>query len=230
MSSRNSLEMRCLADTVLANENDSLLTHVNRTEHTTLSPAATITDENRDGNDVGEYPKADKNFDNADQICLTYASKKILGQYIPEINEEHVRSKTRKNTASKRSKMLRNQFITATVICVVNIVILVCVWVYFPPDSRGIGTLRMSDCSEISSINSGIHVILNVLSSLFLGAGSYCIQILVAPSRREMDGAHARGVLLDIGIQSLRNLRWIKRRRIFHWLGLGILSICLHLL
>ncbi|KAJ5170164.1 uncharacterized protein N7500_002947 [Penicillium coprophilum] len=229
MSSRNSLEMRCLADTVLANENDSLLTHVNRTENTTLSPAATITDENRDGNDVGEYPTADETFDNADQICLTYASKKILGQYIPEINEEHVRSKTRKNAASKRSKMLRNQFIAATVICVANIVLLVCVWVYFPPDSRGIGTLRMSDCSEISSINSGIHVILNVISSLFLGAGSYCMQILVSPSRREMDGAHAQGVSLDIGIQSFRNLRWIKRRRIFHWLGLGILSICLHL-
>ncbi|KAJ5518058.1 hypothetical protein N7453_000480 [Penicillium expansum] len=221
--------MRFLADTVLANENDSLLTHVNRTEHTTLSPAATTTDENQDGNDVGEHPNTDKTSDNADQICLTYASKKLLGQYIPEINEEHVRSKTRKSTASKRSKMLRNQFITATVICVANILILVCVWVYFPPDSRGIGTLRMSDCSEISSINSGIHVILNVLSSMFLGAGSYCMQILVAPSRREMDGAHARGVSLDIGVQSLRNLRWIKRRKIFHWLGLGILSICLHL-
>lgn len=230
MSSRNSIEMSCLADTVLANENDSLLTHVNTTDHTILRPATTITDQSQAGKDVGEQSDNNNPSHDADQLCLTYASKKILGQYIPEINEEHVRSKTRKSVASKRSKMLRNQSITATVICLANIVILVCIWVYFPPDSRGIGTLRMGDCSEITKINSAIHVLLNVLSSLFLGAGSYCMQILVAPSRREMDDAHARGISLDIGVQSLWNLRWIKRRRRFHWLGIGILSICLHLL
>ncbi|KAJ5110832.1 hypothetical protein N7532_001367 [Penicillium argentinense] len=145
----------------------------------------------------------------------------MLGQYVPELDEASPRSKTRKNEASKRAKMVRNQLITAVAVCITNIVVLVCFSVLFPPDSLGVGTLRIGDCTDIRTIDSAAHVFLNILSSLFLGAGSYCMQILVAPSRREMDAAHARGVSLDIGVPSLRNLKYITRGRILQWLGLG---------
>ncbi|KAJ5518532.1 hypothetical protein N7453_000954 [Penicillium expansum] len=222
--------MSGLADSVPPNENDPLLlTPTNTTDHAILTPATIVTDENQD-QDNSQQSHNNKPCDGSDHpFCSRYANKKVLGQYIPEIDENHVRSKLRKTAASKRSKMLRNQFITATIIGLANIATLVCVWVYFPPDSRGIGTLRMGDCSEVTTIDSAIHMVLNVVSSLFLGAGSYCMQILVAPSRREMDDAHSRGISLDIGVQSLRNLRWIKRNRIFQWGGIGLLSICLHL-
>ncbi|KGO40706.1 hypothetical protein PEX1_032010 [Penicillium expansum] len=192
--------MSGLTDLVPPNENDPLLlTPTNTTDHAILTPATIVTDKNQD-QDNSQQSHNNKPCDGSDHpFCSRYANKKVLGQYIPEIDENYVRSKLRKTAASKRSKMLRNQFITATIIGLANIATLVCVWVYFPPDSRGIGTLRMGDCSEVTTIDSAIHMVLNVVSSLFLGAGSYCMQILVAPSRREMDDAHSRGISLDIG-------------------------------
>ncbi|KAJ5175211.1 uncharacterized protein N7482_001088 [Penicillium canariense] len=231
MGSRNSIEMNDLADLVPENENVPLLPPPAATTNPAiLSPESNSTDEEAADRDDERPVHNDQTCKNRDYVCSRYASKKLLGQYIPEIDEKHVRSKTRKTAASKRSKMLRNQFITTAVICLANIAVLILFWVFFPPDSNGIGTLRMGQCSEITGINSAAHVILNVLSSLYLGAGSYCMQILVAPSRQEIDTAHTRGVSLDIGIQSLRNLRWINRRRIFQWVGIGLLSICMHLL
>lgn len=231
MTSRDNIKMSCRGKSAPAKENDpSLLT-----KNPALTPATASTDGNQNGQDDNiqtNQDDRDKTDDDEppEHPYSRYASKKVLGRYIPEIDENHALSKTRKSAASKQTTMLRNQLITASIICLANVIILACVWVYFPPDTRDIGTLRMGDCSEMMTINSLVHVVLNVLSSLFLGTGSYCMQMLVAPSRREMDAAHANGVSLDIGIQSFRNLRWIKRRRIFQWLGLGILSTCLHLL
>ncbi|OJJ94921.1 hypothetical protein ASPACDRAFT_1860602 [Aspergillus aculeatus ATCC 16872] len=231
MDSRHSVELICLPDPGPAHEDEPLLSPTSAARYPAiLTPGISITNEDES---EAENRKSDSSDDEAQNTLDTtyprYASKRLLGQYIPEINEHHVRSTTRKSAASKQSTMLRNQFITAAVICLANVVTLICFWVFFPPDERGIGTIRMGDCAEMTSINSAAHVALNVLSSLFLGAGSYCMQILVAPSRREMDWAHARGVSLDIGVQSVRNLRWIKAGRLFQWLGLGVLSICLHL-
>ncbi|KAJ5187701.1 hypothetical protein N7449_010695 [Penicillium cf. viridicatum] len=179
--------------------------------------------------DEDEGPHTNESTKGSRPLCYKFANKAMLGQYIPELDEASPRSKTRKNEASKRAKMVRNQLITAVAVCIANIVVLVCFSVLFPPDSLGVGTLRIGDCTDIRTIDSAAHVILNILSSLFLGAGSYCMQILVAPSRREMDAAHARGVSLDIGVPSLRNLKYITRGRILQWLGLGVLSVCLHL-
>lgn len=58
-------------------------------------------------------------------------------------------------------------------------------------------------------MNIGIHLLLNVLSSLFLGAGNYCMQILVAPTGAEVQLAHKSGIYFDIGIHSIYNLRLI---------------------
>ena len=56
------------------------------------------------------------------------------------------------------------------------------------------------------------------------------MQCLVAPSRKEVDIAHSKGIGLDIGVPSVRNLRHISRCRVFLWLALGLSTLPLHLL
>ena len=79
-------------------------------------------------------------------------------------------------------------------------------------------------------INSSVHVALNIISSLFLGAGNYCMQILVAPSRAEMDKAHSKGVSLSIGVPNVGNSRYIERKRVLGWVLIGMFAAILHLL
>lgn len=130
---------------------------------------------------------------------------------------------------SKRSNMLRLQFGLTAVVVTANIALMILAWVLFPPDAHGQGTLRLGDCSEIRNVNSALHLVINVMSSLLLGAGNYCMQVLVAPSREEMDRAHSRGRSLDIGVPSMRNLRYIKWQKTVIWFILCLLSTILHL-
>jgi hypothetical protein len=92
------------------------------------------------------------------------------------------------------------------------------------------GVLSEGDCERIKTLNSGVHILINVLSTIMLSGSNYCMQCLSAPTRVEVDKAHAARKWLDIGVPSFRNLRHIGRRRLILWLLLGTSSIPLHLL
>lgn len=79
-------------------------------------------------------------------------------------------------------------------------------------------------------MNSYLHFAINLLSTILLSSSNYCMQCLSAPTRKEVNTAHAKGVWLDIGIPSMRNLRYIDRRRVILWGLLGLSSLPLHLL
>jgi hypothetical protein len=131
---------------------------------------------------------------------------------------------------AKRKTMLRIQVVLAITILVVNIALTVWAIKSYPPDYRGMGALSFGNCSTINTINGAVHLALNIVSSLFLGAGNYCMQTLVAPSRQEMDRAHSKGVSLDIGVPNVKNLRYINRGRVITWALIGMLATLLHLL
>ncbi|KAN0077524.1 hypothetical protein V8E54_005828, partial [Elaphomyces granulatus] len=78
----------------------------------------------------------------------------------------------------------------------------------------GIGTLLQDKCSNITRYNIGAHLVINVLSTLLLSGSNYWMQCLSAPTRREIDNAHKRGISLDIGIPSLRNLAVLNRWKV----------------
>ncbi|KAN0085419.1 hypothetical protein V8E54_001886 [Elaphomyces granulatus] len=96
--------------------------------------------------------------------------------------------------------------------------------------NNGIGTLLQDECSKITRYNISAHLIINALSTLLLSGSNYCMQCLSAPTRREIDNAHKRGISLDIGIPSLRNLAVLGRWKVLMWILLGISSLPLHLL
>jgi hypothetical protein len=131
---------------------------------------------------------------------------------------------------AKRATMLKIHVLLALTILVINITLTVWAITSYPPDYQGVGTLSFGNCSTIKTVNGAVHLALNIVSSLFLGAGNYCMQTLVAPSRQEMDRAHSKGVSLDIGVPNVKNLWYINRGRVITWALIGTLAILLHLL
>jgi hypothetical protein len=115
----------------------------------------------------------------------------------------------------------------ATLVLVLNIAIAIVAGVSWKP-IEGIATAYTSDCKFVSRLDKGLHLIVNLLSTLLLGASNYCMQSLVAPTRQEIDAAHARKKTLDIGIPGLRNLGSISGLRLGLWFLFGISSVPLH--
>ena len=95
---------------------------------------------------------------------------------------------------------------------------------------RGIGTLYSGSCDKSRTIGLWLHLGINVLSTMLLSGSNYTQQCLAAPTRSEIDTAHARIRWMDIGVPSIRNLFRIKAERTFLWIAIGITSIPLHLL
>ena len=93
----------------------------------------------------------------------------------------------------------------------------------------GLGSLQVGDCNSTSRLGFWIHLIINGLSTLLLGASNYSMQCLSSPTRSEIDRAHRKCIWLDIGIPSVRNLGRISWSRIVLWWALAISSIPLHL-
>ncbi|KAK6223615.1 hypothetical protein QIS74_03559 [Colletotrichum tabaci] len=89
-----------------------------------------------------------------------------------------------------------------------------------PPD--GAGWLAM--------LHTAIHVVINNLSTVLLAGSNYCMQCAIAPTRSEIDRAHARRKWLDIGVPSIRNFGKIKLEKKALWLLLSLSSFPLHLL
>lgn len=86
------------------------------------------------------------------------------------------------------------------------------------------------DCHRVEQMHIWSHFAINALSTLLLSGSNYCMQVLCAPTRSALDRAHASRRYLDIGVQSLRNLRHISPYRALVWWILGLSSIPLHLM
>ncbi|KAH7191753.1 uncharacterized protein B0J16DRAFT_353441 [Fusarium flagelliforme] len=85
-------------------------------------------------------------------------------------------------------------------------------------------------CSTTRTLNILIHLITNISSSVLLAASNYGMQCLTAPTRAEVNAAHAKLEWLDIGILSIRNLRKAPWSRVFLWWLLVLSSLPLHFL
>ena len=94
----------------------------------------------------------------------------------------------------------------------------------------GTGTLQKGQCSAIKRTDLWIHLFINVLGTAIMGASNYSMQCLSAPTRDDIDRAHASQTWLDIGIHSFRNVGKVCCLRRALWLALGASSVPLQLL
>ena len=95
---------------------------------------------------------------------------------------------------------------------------------------KGTGTLYEGSCDTSKTIGLWLHLAINVLSTLLLSGSNYTQQCLAAPTRKEIDAAHARRKWINIGAPSAGNLFKIKLERMLLWIAIGFTSIPLHLL
>lgn len=118
----------------------------------------------------------------------------------------------------------------AATVLVINVIILA--WGLSRPSESSDSTkvLFKGDCSKSSRIFVASHLFINILSTLLLGASNAGIQILVAPTREEVQAAHDQRTWLHIGVFGFRNLKWIKQGRVWLCFFLAISSVPLHLL
>ena len=94
----------------------------------------------------------------------------------------------------------------------------------------GISDLIIGPATTVSRSSTAAHLLINVFSTILLGASNYTMQVLSSPTRKDLDIAHSTGKWLDVGILSIRNLWNIPRGRAALWFLLAASSIPLHLL
>ena len=93
----------------------------------------------------------------------------------------------------------------------------------------GIGTFQNGDCDETKRLDLWLHLPINILSTLLLGASNYSMQCLCAPTRQDVDDAHRQNTWMDIGVPSVRNIFRISWPRKILWCFLFFSSVPQHL-
>jgi hypothetical protein len=127
-----------------------------------------------------------------------------------------------------RAGLLR-AFLLSLVALIANIAVYA--WLFRTYDTTtGTATIQRGRCAMIRTANTGIHGALNVVSTLILGASTHAMQGMTAPTRKEVNVAHAKGKWVEIGTQSVRNLFYVRKRNAWVWALLGLTSLPFHLL
>ncbi|KAL8976226.1 MAG: hypothetical protein Q9205_007726 [Flavoplaca limonia] len=115
------------------------------------------------------------------------------------------------------------------VILLTNVILTVVVVSKTKLSDSGVAVVRDGDCSTTKRLNILLHLLLNLLSTLLLCASNYCVQCLSAPTRKDIDNAHAQHKWMDIGVPSIRNLGYLSWPKKTLWGLLVVSSIPLHL-
>ncbi|KAF5582222.1 hypothetical protein FPCIR_9654 [Fusarium pseudocircinatum] len=96
-------------------------------------------------------------------------------------------------------------------------------------DALGQSVLYKGNCDTTAKANLWIHLLINIVSTGILASSNFFMQGLVAPTRAEVDAAHRSGHWLEIGVQSLKNFRFLGWRKILFWSLFSMSSVPLHL-
>lgn len=97
-------------------------------------------------------------------------------------------------------------------------------------EDGGVGTVYAGSCTKTKKLSMWLHLGINALATVLLSGSNYAMQCLSAPTREEVDKAHACKLWVDIGVSSIRNLRRISWGKIILWWCLGLSSVPLHLM
>ncbi|KAM0425290.1 hypothetical protein ACHAPT_009346 [Fusarium lateritium] len=85
-------------------------------------------------------------------------------------------------------------------------------------------------CDTTSRTNLWLHLAINIVATGILGSSNFFMQVLVAPTRQEIDQAHATGQWVEVGVHSIRNFRFLAGRKVILWFLFSLSSVPLHLI
>ncbi|TLD22192.1 hypothetical protein PspLS_08162 [Pyricularia sp. CBS 133598] len=115
--------------------------------------------------------------------------------------------------------------------CGLTLVILLFISLSWQEEQSILGTTRIhrGRCKDTARLSIILHLFLNIISTGILASSNFFMQIVTSPSRSEIDDAHEYLRSVDIGLQSLRNLRWLSPFKKICWLFLLLSSLPIHL-
>lgn len=164
--------------------------------------------------------------------CSRFGSIALFQPWFPETNPKHPRAWTWRKKLSDRDTTLLTQIFVSAFIFIFNFgVTLYATTNYNRTDDMGdlLGPEDGITCSGVKSYNLWLHLSINALSTMLISASNYCAQILIAPTRQDVDAAHMKHEWYDIGVQSWRNLKKTNKRKKCTWAILMASSALLHL-
>lgn len=136
----------------------------------------------------------------------------------------------KKRYFSGRSFTLRLAIFLLSAALIANISFTIVALVVSSKLGLGRGILMSGKCHAVSLADTGLHVLINVLSTAALLGSTTFMQLLSSPTRKEIDRAHAKRRVLDVGVSSLRTLTGISKRRVFLCVVLVLSALPVHLL
>ena len=147
-------------------------------------------------------------------------------------NEEQARQHGHEHELSRTHNWfrfgLRVCCLTIFLILLINVILLVTMELKYGV-SDGLGTLVDGSFEKTRRLDLWLHLLINILGTILLASSNYSMQIVTAPTRDDIDKAHASYDWMDIGIPSVRNLWRISWLRKILWFFLFVSSIPLHL-
>ncbi|KAF2997004.1 hypothetical protein E8E14_003519 [Neopestalotiopsis sp. 37M] len=161
------------------------------------------------------------------QICFIprFGSLPLFRRWLPQLDTEATPPKRRQH----RKIVILAQLYIATIVFIINLSFTLYSILGYSVDNV-YGQYFQGDCDKIDQYNTILHLAINAISTVLLSSSNYCSQILIAPTRADVDLAHSKGQYLDIGIQSFRNWRSVSKRRKMTWVLLMMSSVLLHLI
>lgn len=158
-----------------------------------------------------------------------FASKTFLSPWFPEVDPSNPRAKTWRTWLSRRKVLLVICCTISGTVLVLNVAATIAFGTRWKAD-QDLGRLYKGDCNVSQRLSLSLHLVINILSTLLFSSSNLCMQLLVSPTREEINKAHEKWRWLDIGVPSIRNLRSIALRRRITWVILGLSSVPLHFL
>jgi hypothetical protein len=99
-----------------------------------------------------------------------------------------------------------------------------------PSDDTNLVELYVGNCSTVENLQMFSHLLINILGTMLLSGSNYCMQVMCAPTRADVQRAHRKDRHLNVGVQSPRNLFSITWWRTAIWFVLSLSSVPLHLM
>lgn len=122
----------------------------------------------------------------------------------------------------------------ASIVLVLNISLTVAAVVrsYSKYEGQGFTSalLYHGNCDTSKNWVRGLHLLINILSTILLAASNYSMQCLSSPSRQNVESAHTQRKWLHIGVPNTKNLHFVGLKRCILWVMLLTSSLPIHLM
>jgi hypothetical protein len=116
--------------------------------------------------------------------------------------------------------------ILASLILIVYVSFLI--WIYTHLEvGAGVAEVFSGSCLEASRVATYARLTTCAFAVLLFAVGTHAFQLLLSPTRAEVESAHARDRWLHIGVGGLRNMKWIHKRRLVRAVVLLTTSVLL---